>query len=125
MCASVRLCTCACVCAAVGLSGHSVHTDFWGSENVWASEGLSMCEPLLVCAQTACVFICLNVCIPVELGTCELAGRSVNVHVDVRVRASGQTHVCIQTCASGGLSLVCTSVCLDRCKLRYLQGPGL
>lgn len=33
-------------------------------------------------------------------------------------------HMCIQMCVSGGLSLVCTSVCLNRYKLRYLQGPG-
>lgn len=64
-----------------------------------------MCEPLLVWAQTACALLSVNVhtCGSGHVG--ELAGRSVNVHVDVRVRASGQIRVCIQT-------YVHTDVCL-------------
>lgn len=102
LCETVRVCVGLC---CVGLSSHSVRTDLCGSEYVCVSEGLSTCEPLLVWAQTACALLSLNVCTPVEVDTRELAGRSVNVHEDVRVCASGQTRLCIRM-------YVHTNVCL-------------
>lgn len=85
---------CVQVCAAVGLNSCSgaLCTRVLRSEHMRASVGLG--------TNGMCSSRFEHMHVPVEVDICELAGRSVNMCMDVLMCASGQTCVCIWMCAS-------------------------